>query len=109
MARIGPVAFVLTAIGLAAPAPTWAQDAAAGAQVFRSQCAACHVVEPGVDKVGPSLFGVTGAGGPFTDPGELDRYLMRPKSVVPKTMMTYPGLPDPQQRKDLLAYLSQFK
>lgn len=36
-----------------------AQDAAAGEQVF-NRCRACHVVEPGVNRVGPSLHGVVG-------------------------------------------------
>ena len=34
-------------------------DADAGAKVFR-KCQACHSVEPGQNRVGPSLFGVVG-------------------------------------------------
>jgi cytochrome c len=35
-----------------------AQDAAAGARVFRSQCSICHSPQPGRNIIGPSLFGV---------------------------------------------------
>ena len=36
-----------------------AADAEAGKKVF-NKCAACHSVEPGKNKIGPSLFGVYG-------------------------------------------------
>jgi cytochrome c len=85
-----------------------AQSAETGEKIFRSQCANCHVIERGKEKVGPSLFGVTGAGGPFTDLAELDRYLESPRAVLPETQMPYAGLKDPGQRKDLIAYLSRF-
>ena len=37
-----------------------AQDAAAGAAVFKTQCSICHSVIEGKNMVGPSLFGVVG-------------------------------------------------
>ena len=37
-----------------------AGDAAAGADVFKSECAECHSVKQGRNKKGPSLFGIVG-------------------------------------------------
>ena len=45
------------AFGIASPAS--AADAAAGKRVFNS-CRACHSIEPGQNKVGPSLAGIVG-------------------------------------------------
>ncbi|MDZ5650122.1 c-type cytochrome [Nitrospirillum sp. BR 11828] len=51
-------AAVLMLAGLPAAAHA-AGDPTAGAAVFK-KCAACHSAEQGVNKVGPSLFGVVG-------------------------------------------------
>jgi cytochrome c len=99
-----------------------AQDAAAGAAVFKSQCSICHTVVQGRNLVGPSLFGIVGrkagtipgfhyspaneASGLTFDAATLDRYLTSPGTVVPHTIMTYAGLKDAQKRADLVAYLS---
>jgi cytochrome c len=99
-----------------------AQDAAAGAAVFKTQCSICHSVVEGKNMVGPSLFGVVGrqAGqvsgfhyspankdsGLTWDAATLDRYLTDPQAVVPKTIMPYPGLKDDTKRANLIAYLS---
>jgi cytochrome c len=100
----------------------WAQDATAGAAVFKSHCSICHAVAAGRNMVGPSLFGVVGrkAGtvtgfhyspanrnsGLTWDMATLDRYLSSPGAVVPHTSMTFPGLKDAQQRSNLIAYLT---
>jgi len=102
--------------------PATAQDAAAGAAVFKSQCSICHTVQSGRNLVGPSLFGVVGrpagtipgfhyspankTSGLTWDAATLDRYLTSPGTVVPHTIMTYAGLKDAQKRADLIAYLS---
>jgi cytochrome c len=99
-----------------------AQNAAAGAAVFKSQCGICHTVVQGKNMVGPSLFGIVGrkagtipgfhyspaneASGLTFDAATLDRYLTSPGTVVPKTIMTYAGLKDAQKRADLIAYLT---
>jgi cytochrome c len=99
-----------------------AQDAAAGAAVFKTQCSICHSVAEGKNLVGPSLFGVVGrqAGqvpgfhyspankdsGLTWDAPTLDRYLTDPQAVVPKTIMPYAGLKDDAKRANLIAYLS---
>ena len=92
-----------------------------GVQVFKTQCAICHAVEAGRNKIGPSLAGVVGrkAGsvdgfhyseanknsGLTWDHATLDTYLANPKAVVKGTTMAYPGLKDAQARADLIAYL----
>jgi cytochrome c2 len=99
----------------------YAQDAAAGERVFKSQCSICHSPQPDRNIIGPSLFSVVGrhsgliAGfrysaanknsGLVWDVSTLDRYLAGPRQVVPGTLMTYPGLKDQHQRADLIAYL----
>jgi cytochrome c len=103
----------------------YAQDAAAGARVFRSQCSICHSPQPGRNIIGPSLFGVVGrhsgiipnfhystanqASGLVWNPPTLDRYLAAPREVVPGTLMTYPGLKDTNERGDLIAYLATLR
>lgn len=109
-----------TFCGIAAGAR--AQDASAGERVFKSQCSICHSPRPGRNIIGPSLFSVVGrhsgtvpgfqysaanrGSGITWDPATLDRYLAGPGKVVPGTLMTYPGLKNPKQRADLIAYLT---
>lgn len=120
------------ALGLVAMVPAaQAQDAAAGKEVFKD-CMACHTVEAGKNRVGPSLAGVVGAkagavpgfryskamqdkaaGGLTWDEATLKAYLMAPKEVVPGGSMAYAGLKmsprfkaDPEKAfADLAAYL----
>lgn len=112
-----------------------AADAAAGKDVFK-ECMACHTVEAGKNKVGPSLHGVVGrpagsidgfryskpmqekAGAGFTwTPENLKAYLLAPKEVVPGGTMAYAGLSkSPKWKADaeaaadnLIAYLGEQK
>lgn len=111
---------------LALPAAAFAQDAgdpAKGEKVF-AQCKACHEVERGVNKVGPTLKGVIGrnvASVPEykystamleygkTHPVWTDEqflvYIEKPKQEVPGTKMAYGGVKKPDDRANLLAYL----
>lgn len=114
---LAPCFAVLLATGAA-----HAQDATAGKAVFGQQCANCHSVQPGRNMVGPSLDGVVGrkagqvpgfhysaankASGLTWDAGELDTYLTAPSTVVPHTIMGFPGLKDTKKRADLIAYLA---
>jgi cytochrome c len=41
------------------------------------------------------------------DAKTLDRFLAKPLDVVPGSTMTYDGVPDAQERADLIAYLQQ--
>ncbi|MFZ4383206.1 MAG: c-type cytochrome [Sandarakinorhabdus sp.] len=95
-------------------------DAAQGEVVF-AQCKACHVVDAGKNRVGPSLWAVVGrtAG---TVPGftyskankdsgvawtedVLYKYLEAPQKFMPGTKMAFGGLKKPQDRADVIAYL----
>ena len=104
-------------------ASTYAQDAAAGKQVF-AQCIACHSVD-GKNGVGPSLQGILGRkSGQF--PGfhysramkgagiawngkTLNAYVADPQKVVPGNVMPFSGVADAKQRADLIAFLGTLK
>ena len=99
------IAAVVTFVALNAPAPSPAQDAAHGQNVFRSQCSICHSPQPGRNIIGPSLFGVVGrpcgrvpgfhysqanlSSGLVWDPATLNRYLAAPQQVVPADVIAY--------------------
>jgi cytochrome c len=96
-------------------------DSVAGARVF-AQCRTCHVVEEGVNRVGPSLHGIIDrtagqvAGysystanlnsGAVWDNATLFTYLENPRGFMPGTKMAFVGLRNPQQRADVIAYLN---
>ncbi|MGE0179312.1 MAG: cytochrome c family protein [Sphingomonas sp.] len=105
----------------------WAQfsgDAAAGQRVFL-QCQACHAVEPGANRLGPTLHGVVGrragsvsgfgysqanrSAGITWTPEKLFQYLENPRRVVPGTTMAFAGIGDGQRRADLIAYLATLR
>ena len=121
--------FALAAL-LTAPA-TYASDAqgdaANGKELFMtSGCPACHgVIKEDNAKVGPNLVGVVGRKAGTTQsllgPSEnmkkygvtwsaetLDEFLANPSAKVPGTAMAG-VLADPQQRADVIAYLSTLK
>ncbi len=95
-------------------------DAAKGKVAFIT-CQTCHAVEAGVNKIGPSLHAVVGraagsiAGYTYSTanknsgitwtPEKLFQYLEKPQRIVPGTKMAFPGIPDPQKRADVIAYL----
>lgn len=105
-----------------------AGDPARGEKIF-SRCKACHMVgENAKNRVGPPLNGIVGQAfgtvegfnysaslrelaksGRVWDEATLDAYLKNPKDVVPKGRMAFPGLKDPADREDVIAYLKQFK
>ncbi len=130
MSAIQPIRLFVLAALLATPA-AYAGDikgnATTGQELFMtSACATCHGVTKGDDsKVGPNLVGVLGRKAGTTKslmgPSEnmkkygvtwsvetLDEFLTNPSAKVPGTAML--GiLTDPQQRADVIAYLSTLK
>lgn len=112
------------AVALAGPALAEG-DAAKGEKVF-NKCKACHSVEEGKNKVGPSLHNLIGRT-PGTAEGfkyskameefgkdhvwddeTLHTYLEKPKDVVKGTKMAFVGLKKEDDRDDVIAYLKQF-
>ena len=102
-----------------------AGDPAAGKATFQATCSICHSVQPGQNKIGPTLFGLAGrktgtvpgytyspqnqsANLTWDDP-TLEKYLEAPRTMIPGTKMTYAGLKDAQKRADLIAYLDTLK
>jgi cytochrome c len=95
-------------------------DATNGAKVF-AQCKACHVLEEGQNRVGPSLAGIVGrkagqvagftysaankGSGKVWDEETLYTYLEAPQQFMPGTKMIFAGLKKPQDRADVIAYL----
>lgn len=124
MLRKSVFAVVASAILFVVPAHAEG-DAAAGAKVF-NQCKACHDVEKGVNKVGPTLKGVfgrkaaavadykyseamiaKGAEGLVWDEANLTTYLANPKAFVPKTKMAFAGLKKPEDIANVIAFLKE--
>ncbi len=100
-------------------------SATKGAQTAQV-CGACHVfAKGGGNGIGPNLFGVVDrkragvagfaysdamkAKGGTWDDASLNDWLTDPQKFVPGTKMTFAGLPDPQDRADVIAYLKTLK
>ena len=98
-----------------------APDPALGQSLFR-QCAICHNAAPDAGhRVGPNLWGIygqTAAHHPdfaysgamkkadiVWDETALNAYIASPQSFVPGNRMAYQGMPDPADRRDLIAWL----
>ena len=96
-------------------------DPANGEKLFR-QCKACHTVEAGKNRVGPTLHDLFGrkagtvdnfanyseglkASGIQWNAATLDPYLANPKAVIPDSRMAFAGVAKPEDRADLIAYL----
>jgi len=98
-------------------------DPKRGETVF-VKCGSCHTTVAGVHAQGPNLSGIFGrppaqasdytySGGmqAFAREGgvwdeiTLDRFIQRPPRIVKGTSMPFSGLRDPQDRRDVIAYL----
>lgn len=105
----------------ALPAPYNDADYENGRRAF-ARCRACHTVtQGGPDMTGPNLWGVFGrqAGGRdgynyskalqeadfVWDGAQLDQWLAQPRTFLPGNKMNFPGVPDDQDRRDLIAWL----
>lgn len=111
---------VLLAALAVAPSARAAPAAARGEAIY-ARCLACHALAS--DRVGPHHCGLLGRrAGSVPDfayspamkrstivwnEKSLDRFLAAPMRAMPGTTMTYDGVPDRQERADLIAYLRQ--
>jgi cytochrome c2 len=91
----------------------------------RNTCGIRHTLQPGQNRLGPSLAGIIGrkagtvAGFDYFeanknsnvvwDEAQLDQYLSNPQQFMPGTRMIYPGMKDAEQRNALIAYLRDAK
>ncbi|MFT4913899.1 MAG: cytochrome c [Brevundimonas sp.] len=105
----------------ALPAPYNTADLDNGRRAF-ARCRSCHTVtEGGPNMTGPNLWGIFGrtagghagynyspalkAAGFDWDADRLDHWLQNPRSFLPGNKMTFPGLEDATDRRDVIAWL----
>jgi cytochrome c len=102
-----------------------AGDADVGKVIFSKTCGNCHSVDVGVNKVGPSLYGIIGRkagvvqGYEYSDAlknsdkvwtvEQLDIYLSNPLGTLHGVKMNFKGLPAENQRADVIAYLQSLQ
>jgi len=103
------------------PAPYNAGDLENGRRAF-ARCRSCHTITPGgPNMTGPNLYGLfgrqAGADAKFSyshamrtagfawDADKLDHWLQNPRTFLPGNKMTFPGLPDATDRRDVIAFL----
>ena len=106
----------------ALPAPYNQADLDNGRQVF-ARCRSCHTITPGgPNMTGPNLHGVIGrvagthagfnyskavkAAGFAWNDDRIDHWLQNPRTFLPGNKMTFPGLPDAADRRDVIAFVS---
>jgi cytochrome c len=98
-----------------------AGDPAAGHKIFQQICSLCHSDKEGVIKIGPPLWGDYGrkagtfpgfhysdaikAYGQVWSVATLQPWEESPRHVIPGTKMSFPGLKNPKDRNDIIAYL----
>lgn len=108
-------------LGLATPALAAPPAPPAPPPAF-ARCAVCHNAAKGAGaKIGPDLWGVYGAKA-AARPGfnysqalknaklkwndeTLDKWIAGPMTMVPGTLMSFPGLKDQAKRAEIIAYL----
>lgn len=116
----------LTAALIATQSPAFAEgDAKKGKRIFK-RCAVCHAVDKEKNKVGPHLVGIMGrkAGavekfkyskamlakakeGLAWDEANIDAYIEKPKTFIPKNKMAFVGLKKKADRDNVIAYLKE--
>jgi len=115
---------------VAAPAPPArvaevnAADPVKGKKVFR-KCVACHSLQEGKNKIGPSLYNLLGRkagsveGYKYSkamknsdvvwDEESLDKFLTKPRKFIPKTKMLFRGIKKKSLRDDLISFFKQLQ
>ena len=93
-----------------------------GQVIFNNACRTCHTIEPGDNRLGPSLAGLIGRkagslpgyaysdamkkGSVVWDEATLDRFIENPDSVVAgNNMKPYAGMTSAEDRAAIVAYL----
>ncbi len=126
MALSGAIALVVAA------GPAMAGDAEKGEAIYKKKCKACHLITPGKNRIGPSLFGVldrqagtvpkfkysksyvaAGEAGLTWSEEKIVEYLANPKNYMrkvtgdkkAKTKMVF-KLKNETQRQDVTAYIA---
>lgn len=104
--------------------PALAEDSMErGAELFR-KCAACHSLNPGSNRTGPSLYNIVGKKAGQTEgyryssamreqaeeglvwtEENLHVFLEKPRRLIRMTKMAYPGLDDAADRAAVIEYL----
>lgn len=97
-------------------------DAERGKELYKRFCLHCHTTgKGGPHRRGPNLFGIIGKqcgcaeGFKYSNANKrgaikwstenLDAFMENPKRFMPGTNMTSPVIGDPQDRRDIIAYL----
>lgn len=121
MIRIFIASLVLSTAAVTA---THAQDISAGEKVFK-KCSACHVANEEKNKIGPHLFGIVDrpAGsiegfkyskglvaaaeqGLVWTEADIAEYLVKPRSKVKGTKMSFAGLKNEEDIANVIAYMA---
>lgn len=116
---------LLPALALACASSAMAEPAGnpvRGKTVY-ARCAACHDLNTGATRLGPSLKGIVGRtsgtmpGFNYSaamkdkavvwSPSILDAYLAAPAKTIPGNRMAFPPLTNAQDRADLIAFLGE--
>ena len=105
------------------PADLLAKADPAAGEAIAKKCAVCHTFDKGgPNRVGPNLYGVIGrpraseAGFTYSDavkklggtwtPQDIAAFIFNPKAYAPGTKMGFAGLPKPDDRANVLAFLN---
>ena len=97
-------------------------DPVNGKKVFR-KCSACHSLQEGKNKIGPSLYNLLGRkagsvdGYKYSkamknsdvvwDEESLDKFLTKPRKFIPKTKMSFRGIKKKSLRDALISFFKQ--
>jgi len=120
-ARPAPTPAEKAALLAALPAPWNQADPDNGRRVF-ARCRSCHTItEGGPNMTGPNLYGVFGrtagthenfryspavkAAGFAWDAERLDHWLENPREFLRGNKMSFAGIPDAADRRDVIAWL----
>lgn len=114
--------FLAAFAAIALTSPVKAGDVSRGQGLFETYCDECHTTNRGgASRKAPNLFGLIGRatgtvpGFEYSDANRnagwvwsattLETYLVAPRQVIAGTTMKFKGIPDPQERQDVIAYL----